>query len=147
MSLWDLLNEPKEEKKEDKEAIEKAEKEAAAEREVNEETKQTKADEKPKKTAKKAAAKKETKSSTKTNVQSLEQQLANADKNTKIIYYYLITIPGMEEKMKNPNKSLREMDVFIRNKARNMAVDGCAVVEDKEVFGWAVHYYDEENPE
>lgn len=137
MSLWDLLNEPKEEKKEDKEAIEKAEKEAAAEREVKEETKQTK----------KTAAKKETKSSTKTNVQSLEQQLANADKNTKIIYDYLITIPGMEEKMKNPDKSLREMNVFIRNKARNMAVDGCAMVEDKEVFGWAVHYYDEENPE
>lgn len=137
MSLWDLLNEPKEEKKEDKEAIEKAEKEAAAEREVKEETKQTK----------KTAAKKETKSSTKTNVQSLEQQLANADKNTKVIYDYLITIPGMEEKMKNPNKSLREMNVFIRNKARNMAVDGCAMVEDKEVFGWAVHYYDEENPE
>lgn len=137
MSLWDLLNEPKEEKKEDKEAIEKAEKEAAAEREVKEETKQTK----------KTAAKKETKSSTKTNVQSLEQQLAKADKNTKIIYNYLITIPGMEEKMKNPNKSLRKMNAFIRNKARNMAVDGCAVVEDKEVFGWAVHYYDEENPE
>ena len=137
MSLWDLLNEPKEEKKEDKEAIEKVEKEAAAEREVKEEAKQTK----------KTAAKKETKSSTKTNVQSLEQQLANADKNTKVIYNYLITIPGMEEKMKNPNKSLREMNVFIRNKARNMAVDGCAMVEDKEVFGWAVHYYDEENPE
>lgn len=137
MSLWDLLNEPKEEKKEDKEAIEKVEKEAAAEREVKEEAKQ----------AKKTAAKKETKSSTKTNVQSLEQQLANADKNTKVIYNYLITIPGMEEKMKNPNKSLREMNVFIRNKARNMAVDGCAMVEDKEVFGWAVHYYDEENPE
>lgn len=137
MSLWDLLNEPKEEKKEDKEAIEKAEKEAAAEREVKEETKQTK----------KTAAKKETKSSTKTNVQNLEQQLANADKNTKIIYNYLITIPGMEEKMKNPNKSLSKMNAFIRNKARNMAVGGCAVVEDKEVFGWAVHYYDEENPE
>lgn len=146
MSLWDLLNEPKEEKKEDKEAIEKAEKEAAAEREVKEETKQTKADEKPKAT-KKTAAKKETKSSTKTNTQSLEQQLANADKNTKVIYDYLITIPGMEEKMKNPNKSLREMNTFIRNKARNMAVDGCAMVEGKEVFGWAVHYYDEENPE
>lgn len=137
MSLWDLLNEPKEEKKEDKEAPAKPEKEAAAEREVKEETKQTK----------KTAAKKETKSSTKTNVQNLEQQLANADKNTKVIYDYLITIPGMEEKMKNPNKSLREMNVFIRNKARNMAVDGCAMVEDKEVFGWAVHYYDEENPE
>ncbi|WP_346676605.1 Cas9 inhibitor AcrIIA9 family protein [Erysipelatoclostridium sp. An173] len=141
MSLWDLLNEPKEEmvkeEAKSKEAPTKPEKEAAAEREVKEETKQTK----------KTAAKKETKSSTKTNVQSLEQQLANADKNTKVIYDYLIAIPGMEEKMKNPNKSLREMNVFIRNKARNMAVDGCAMVEDKEVFGWAVHYYDEENPE
>lgn len=146
MSLWDLLNDPKEEKKEDKEAPAKPEKEAAAEREVKEETKQTKADEKPKAT-KKTTAKKETKSSTKTNTQSLEQQLANADKNTKIIYNYLITIPGMEEKMKNPNKSLSKMNAFIRNKARNMAVGGCAVVEDKEVFGWAVHYYDEENPE
>ena len=135
MSLWDLLNDPKEEKKEDKEAIEKVEKEVAKEPEMAEKPKATK----------KTTAKKEIKSST--NVQSLEQQLAKADKNTKIIYNYLITIPGMEEKMKNPNKSLRKMNAFIRNKARNMAVDGCAMVEDKEVFGWAVHYYDEENPE
>lgn len=131
MSLWDLLNDPKE----DKEAIEKVEKEVAKEPEMAEKPKATK----------KTTAKKEIKSST--NVQSLEQQLAKADKNTKIIYNYLITIPGMEEKMKNPNKSLRKMNAFIRNKARNMAVDGCAMVEDKEVFGWAVHYYDEENPE
>lgn len=143
MSLWDLLNEPKEEVKNEKVA-----KEDINNKQKDAEVKKTD-DKVEKATVKKAktTAKKEIKSSTKTNVQSLEQQLANADKNTKVIYDYLITIPGMEEKMKNPNKSLREMNVFIRNKARNMAVDGCAMVEDKEVFGWAVHYYDEENPE
>lgn len=143
MSLWDLLNEPKEEVKNEKVA-----KEDINNKQKDAEVKKTD-DKVEKANVKKAktAAKKETKNSTKTNVQSLEQQLAKADKNTKIIYNYLITIPGMEEKMKNPNKSLRKMNAFIRNKARNMAVDGCAVVEDKEVFGWAVHYYDEENPE
>lgn len=143
MSLWDLLNEPKEEVKNEKVA-----KEDINNKQKDAEVKKTD-DKIEKATVKKAktTAKKEIKSSTKTNVQSLEQQLAKADKNTKIIYNYLITIPGMEEKMKNPNKSLRKMNAFIRNKARNMAVDGCAVVEDKEVFGWAVHYYDEENPE
>lgn len=143
MSLWDLLNEPKEEVKNEK----------VAKEDINNKQKDAevkKADDKIEKaTVKKAktTAKKEIKSSTKTNVQSLEQQLAKADKNTKIIYNYLITIPGMEEKMKNPNKSLRKMNAFIRSKAKNMAVDGCAMVEGKEVFGWAVHYYDEENPE
>ena len=141
MSLWDLLNEPKEEVKNEKVA-----KEDINNKQKDAEVKKT--DDKVEKANVKKAkttAKKEIKSST--NVQSLEQQLAKADKNTKIIYNYLITIPGMEEKMKNPNKSLRKMNAFIRNKARNMAVDGCAMVEDKEVFGWAVHYYDEENPE
>lgn len=141
MSLWGLLNEPKEEVKNEKVA-----KEDINNKQKDAEVKKT--DDKIEKANVKKAkttTKKEIKSST--NVQSLEQQLAKADKNTKIIYNYLITIPGMEEKMKNPNKSLRKMNAFIRNKARNMAVDGCAVVEDKEVFGWAVHYYDEENPE
>ena len=53
MSLWELLNDQKEEKKEDKEATEKVEKEVAKEPEVAE---------KPKTTAKKTAEKKEEKS-------------------------------------------------------------------------------------
>lgn len=55
MSLWELLNDQKEEKKEDKEATEKIEKEAAKEPEVAEKPKATK-----KTTAKKADKKKET---------------------------------------------------------------------------------------
>lgn len=57
MSLWELLNDQKEEKKEDKEATEKIEKEAAKEPEMVEKPKTTK-----KTTAKKAAEKKEEKS-------------------------------------------------------------------------------------
>lgn len=57
MSLWELLNDQKEEKKEDKEAIEKIEKEAAKESEMVEKPKTTK-----KTIAKKAAEKKEEKS-------------------------------------------------------------------------------------
>lgn len=55
MSLWELLNDPKEENKEDKEATEKVEKEAAKEPEVAEKPKAAK-----KTTAKKADKKKET---------------------------------------------------------------------------------------
>lgn len=55
MSLWELLNDPKEEKKEDKEATEKVEKEAAKEPEMVEKPKATK-----KTTAIKADKKKET---------------------------------------------------------------------------------------
>lgn len=55
MSLWELLNDQKEEKKEDKEATEKIEKEVAKEPEVAEKPKAAK-----KTTAKKADKKKET---------------------------------------------------------------------------------------
>lgn len=145
MSLWDLLNEPEEVKNE--EAVKEETKEDdAVEKELKVEAK-----EEPKKETKKKSQTSKTKKSTKNQtkasdnvVQSLEEQLAATDANTKIIYDYLISIPGMKEKMENPNKSLKKMNDFIRNKAKNMAVDGCAVVEDKEVFGWAVHYYDEE---
>lgn len=55
MSLWELLNDQKEEKKEDKEATEKVEKEVAKEPEMAEKPKAAK-----KTTAKKADKKKET---------------------------------------------------------------------------------------
>lgn len=54
MSLWELLNKPKEEKKEDKEATEKVEKEVAKEPEMTEKPKVTK-----KTTSKKVTKKKE----------------------------------------------------------------------------------------
>lgn len=50
--------------------------------------------------------------------------------------------PTFAEKMKNPQKSLEECCDYILYAAKN---GGCAGYTDDEVFGWAVHYYDEEN--
>ncbi len=82
---------------------------------------------------------------------SLEEQIATVPDNLKtkidVIYQHLMTIPGMGEKMRNPKKTITDMFKYIENQARKQAVKGCAMVEDQVVFGWAVHYYDEENVE
>ena len=133
MSLWELLND----QKEDKEATEKVEKEVAKEPEIVEKPKATK-----KTIAKKAAEKKE-------EYKSLEEQVATVPDNLKtkidVIYRYLMTVPGMDAKMRNPNKNITDMFKYIENQARKQAVNGCAMIEDQEVFGWAVHYYDEDS--
>lgn len=62
----------------------------------------------------------------------------------KLICEYLLGREDMQEKLNNPNKSIDKMFSYIRNQAKKKAVNGCAVISDTEVFGWAVHYYDEE---
>lgn len=62
----------------------------------------------------------------------------------KLICEYLLNRQDMQEKLNNPNKSINEMFDYVRSKAKRKAVNGCAVISDTEVFGWAVHYYDEE---
>lgn len=43
------------------------------------------------------------------------------------------------------NKNIDECCAYITAQARKQAVSGCAVISDEEVFGWAVHYYDEDD--
>lgn len=33
---------------------------------------------------------------------------------------------------------------YIKSEAKKQAKNGCAAIKDDEVFGWAVHYFDEE---
>lgn len=66
------------------------------------------------------------------------------DANLKLICDYLLGREDMQEKLNNPNKSIEKMFSYVRSKAKKKAVNGCAVISDTEVFGWAVHYYDEE---
>ena len=154
MGLFDLLKEETNVEEPQKEEIKEAEvveNEAA----VNEPEKEVK--EEPKKEVKKKT-KKNSKPETKNErvkkepeTKSLEEQIATVPDNLKIkidvIYQHLMTIPGMGEKMRNPNKTITDMFKYIENQARKQAVKGCAMVEDQVVFGWAVHYYDEENVE
>lgn len=154
MGLFDLLKEETEVKEPQKEEIKEAEV-VENETAVNEPEKEVK--EEPKKEVKKKI-KKNSKPETKNErvkkepeTKSLEEQIATVPDNLKtkidVIYQHLMTIPGMGEKMCNPKKTITDMFKYIENQARKQAVKGCAMVEDQVVFGWAVHYYDEENVE
>ena len=48
-------------------------------------------------------------------------------------------------KYANPKKSIDECCRYITGEAYARAKDGTAVISDEEVYGMAVHYYDEED--
>lgn len=48
------------------------------------------------------------------------------------------------EKLKDEKHSMSGCMEFIMGEARKQATNGCAMIEDSVVYGWAVHYYDEE---
>ena len=43
------------------------------------------------------------------------------------------------------NKTFEECLKYIKQEARKQAQNGCAMIAKEEVFGWAVHYYDEDD--
>ena len=49
------------------------------------------------------------------------------------------------ERYKDEKKSLDECVKYIMAEAKKQAKNGCAAIEDAVVYGWAVHYYQEEN--
>src|SRR5690606_23071314 len=50
--------------------------------------------------------------------------------------------PEFAEKVKNPKKNIDDCITYILNTVKK---SGCNGFEDQEIFGMAVHYYDEEN--
>lgn len=72
---------------------------------------------------------------------------AKEDRNTSIIRKYLeqraFEDPVLAEKLRDPNKSMAKCMDYIQREAKKKAVNGCAMIEDSVVFGWAVHYWDE----
>lgn len=67
------------------------------------------------------------------------------DNNIKKVAEYLITREDMDEKYLNEDKNLIDMWEYIRNQAREKSENGCAVMDDDEVYGLAIHYFDETN--
>ncbi len=67
------------------------------------------------------------------------------DQNIKKVAEYLINREDMNDKFLNEEKNLTDMWEFIRDKAREKAINGCAVLEDQDVYNLAVHYFDETN--
>lgn len=48
-------------------------------------------------------------------------------------------------KLDNEEKSLIQCFDYIKSEAQKKSKNGCAMIKDEIVFGWAVHYYDETN--
>ena len=47
-------------------------------------------------------------------------------------------------KYEKSGKDIEGCCKYIKSEAKKKAKNGCAVISDAEVFGWAVHYFDEE---
>ena len=66
----------------------------------------------------------------------------------KIIKDYIESACKTDEvlagKYEKSGKDIEGCCKYIKSEARKKAQNGCAVIADDEVFGWAVHYFDEE---
>lgn len=67
------------------------------------------------------------------------------DKAVLKIIDYLLLRKDMNEKYLNEEKTLTQMIEFIKSKAKEKATNGVAMIEDDEVYSWAIHYFDESN--
>ena len=54
---------------------------------------------------------------------------------------------ALEKKIIACNKSVEDCWKYITAKAREEAINGYRVIDDETVFGWAVHFYDENGAE
>lgn len=61
------------------------------------------------------------------------------------IVEYLLSREDMNDKYLNETKSLKSMVDFIKGQAKKQAKNGMAMIEDEVVYGWAIHYWDENN--
>ena len=67
------------------------------------------------------------------------------DKALLKVIEYLVSREDMNEKYLNEEKSLKQMVEYIKSEAKKQAVNGMAMIEDEEIYGWAIHYFDETN--
>lgn len=77
----------------------------------------------------------------------MELNLVAKTPNEEIVLKYLKNnvTDVLAEKINTGKKTLQGCWNFIVGEAKKKAVSGCACIEDREVFGWAVHYFQEDS--
>lgn len=73
-------------------------------------------------------------------------KLEAVDATQKIILAYLNDNASDEltEKINNGNKTLPQCMVYIYGEAKKQAEKGYACIKDDVVFGWAIHFFEED---
>ena len=51
----------------------------------------------------------------------------------------------LAEKINGGKKTLEGFFRYAKDQARAKAVNGCACIDDKTVFGWAIHYFEDDD--
>lgn len=51
---------------------------------------------------------------------------------------------SLAERINAGSKTLADCWKFITDEARKRAKNGCACIEDTEVYGWAIHFFEED---
>ena len=69
------------------------------------------------------------------------------DKCVIKIVDYLITREDMNDKYLNEEKNLRQMLEYIKSRAKEHKENNVAIIDDEQVYNWAIHYFDETNEE
>lgn len=79
----------------------------------------------------------------------MELNLTASNRNEELVLEHLknTVTDVLAEKINTGKKTLAGCWNFIVSEAKKKAVQGCAAIEDKEVFGWAVHYFEEDSIE
>lgn len=71
------------------------------------------------------------------------------DTNIRLVCEYLMSRNDMRAKLDNPKKSIYKMWDYVISQAKKQANDSenkhVASCNSDEVYGWAIHYYDEED--
>lgn len=71
----------------------------------------------------------------------------NPDKALIEIIKYLLNQPEMSDIYLKDEKNIKEMMDYIKSKAKEQAVNSVAIIEDQNVYDWAVEYYIKSNEE
>ena len=67
------------------------------------------------------------------------------DKCVIKIVDYLITREDMNDKYLNEEKNLKQMLEYIKSRAKEHKENNVAIIDDEQVYNWAIHYFDETN--
>ena len=74
----------------------------------------------------------------------------NASNEVKKIYDHIILRTLNDEelriKISNTEKTMDDCMKYIYSEAKKIAKNGRAFVDDQVVFGWAIHFFDEDKP-
>lgn len=77
----------------------------------------------------------------------MELNLEAKTTNEKLVKAYLESnvSAALADKINSGKKTLNGCWNYITAEAKKRAVNNCACIEDKEVYGWAVHYFEEDS--